>query len=1065
MINWVNPGVKLLPGGKTHPKFKSHRHLRRTGGCVSYNPHNRSSHNRLFPIDFDLRPLCGPGNGPPGFADHGGSGLAGNPLWDCRIPVSPRLPEFVLPLAHPSPLSASRTLTVLIAVLILTFFGCSRAFYRRQADHEVFGLIQESSHNPHQVLPRFTIQPDQYSRMYDPFSPDHPPMPADDPAAHRLMHCVDCKKGYPCWHENGDTDFVESPIWLACLPVDESGTVTLDIAGSMRLALLHSRDYQRQFETLYLSALDVSAERFLLDTQLFGGYEFDYRADGRNRTGSGGASASLLQIGTFAASPGVNLNVRKTYSTGAELAVGLANSIVWQFSGSDTNTTTTLLDFTLFQPLLRRAGRDRVLETLTIAERTLLANVRQIERYRRGFYVHVITGRGTEQGPVRRGGVFGVSGLAGFSGVGGGGFGRVTGGGGGGGGGGGAGAGHAGGYLGLLQSQQDIRNQETNIAGLRSNLYQFQETLAATEKASDKESPENVNDILRQRLQVAQSRQALYNAQSRLLNSQNAYQAALDAFKVRLGLPPDLCVTIEDPLLDQFHLIDPDMLPRQNEITALRVQAGIIAKNLRSLARYETHDGQEIGKLEWSEQLASHLSQLRASLPRNKQVCEQFIAKDLRRARADVERLKQVLPSRREDVQRVHRKYLDELNRSGHVKYGREFPADVDPAIFDVARLDSVPEKLNKKADRIAADLDRYYQNLESLDAFLKELLQRERDPDPEALYKALKSHGALTMPSALSDLVSLVLDLSLLQARTRTHSIRLVPVELTAVEALDIARTCRRDWKNARAALVDSWRLIEFNANDLESALDVEFSGDISNRGDNPANLSNSTGRLNVRLEFDAPFTRHLERNNYRQSLIEYQQAKRGYTAFKDGVSQSLRDTLRTLDLHALNFEQQRIALLGAIEQIVFNDGIQTFAQQQGQASGATAARDTVSALADLQNAQDNFLSVWINYQVLRHVLDLDLGTMQLDEHGRWLDPGTIGVGYGLISCGQAAGDDGDATDVPSAQQIIPVGGGIPARELADTAGAGSRELKPDVPPNIMADHGVLTGSLLRDP
>ena len=43
----------------------------------------------------------------------------------------------------------------------------------------------------------------------------------------------------------------------------------------------------------------------------------------------------------------------------------------------------------------------------------------------------------------------------------------------------------------------------------------------------------------------------------------------------------------------------------------------------------------------------------------------------------------------------------------------------------------------------------------------------------------------------------------------------------------------------NARASLVDSWRLIQFNANDLESDLDLVFDGDIGNVGDNPFRLS----------------------------------------------------------------------------------------------------------------------------------------------------------------------------------------------------------------------------------
>ena len=227
-----------------------------------------------------------------------------------------------------------------------------------------------------------------------------------------------------------------------------------------------------------------------------------------------------------------------------------------------------------------------------------------------------------------------------------------------------------------------------------------------------------------------------------------------------------------------------------------------------------------------------------------------------------------------------------------------------------------------------------------------------------------------------------------------------MVQVDLDSTKALQIARKCRRDWKNARAALVDAWRLIEFNADELESGLDVVLSGDVSTVGDNPLKFRTPTGRMRVGIEFDAPLTRLLERNHYRQSLIEYQQAKRSFYRFEDRVAQNIRATIRTMNLNKLNFEQQRLAVLGAIDQIVLNDEILTLTEQRSESSGATAARDVVSALDDLQDAQNNFLSVWVNYEVLRRSLDLDLGTMRLDSDGMWIDPGPLDSNHALPRC-----------------------------------------------------------------
>jgi hypothetical protein len=243
-----------------------------------------------------------------------------------------------------------------------------------------------------------------------------------------------------------------------------------------------------------------------------------------------------------------------------------------------------------------------------------------------------------------------------------------------------------------------------------------------------------------------------------------------------------------------------------------------------------------------------------------------------------------------------------------------------------------------------------------------------------------------------LSNLSDDVLDLSLVHARTRADTVSLTPVELSWQMALQLAQTFRRDWMNARAALVDSWRLIEFNADNLEGFLDLVVEGDLR-QGDNndPSDLSTIDGNIHVGFRFDAPLTRLAERNTYRQALIEYEQARRSYYLFVDNVTRGLRNTLRTIDLNRVNFEERRIAVLSAIDQVVLNDQIQKLREERGQDTGVTAARDVVSALADLQSAQNDFLSVWLNYEAQRMSLDLNLGTMNLDPTGAWIDPGPI--------------------------------------------------------------------------
>ncbi len=237
------------------------------------------------------------------------------------------------------------------------------------------------------------------------------------------------------------------------------------------------------------------------------------------------------------------------------------------------------------------------------------------------------------------------------------------------------------------------------------------------------------------------------------------------------------------------------------------------------------------------------------------------------------------------------------------------------------------------------------------------------------------------------------LLELSLLQARARLDSFDLVPIDVPPAEALAIARDNRPDWMNARASVVDTWRLIEFNANALESVLNVVFSGDLGTTGDNPINFRSTTGRLRVGFEFDAPLTRLAERNFYRQSLIDYQQARRSYMLFEDRVLQQLRLDLRQIDLNQINFELNRAAVDVAIDKVELARLKLSQPPRPGETStfGDSFARDLVTALSDLLAAQNDFLSVWVNYEVQRINLDIDMGTMQLDDRGLWIDPGPL--------------------------------------------------------------------------
>ncbi|MEX2288586.1 MAG: hypothetical protein WD648_15925 [Planctomycetaceae bacterium] len=806
---------------------------------------------------------------------------------------------------------------LLLAALSAT--GCTRSEYRRAADREAGELVHEKSNDPRWGLPGFTIDVDPRSRYFDPYDPDKPPMPPDDPVAHQFMHCVDGMKGWKGWHRNGDIPQLENPGWRdwldAELSKDNQGRYQLTLDKAVELAIRHSPDYQEQLETLYLSALDVSTERFRFDVQFFGGNFTEFQHLGSERPG--GESNTLTTTTDF--------QLRKRFATAGELLVGFANSTVWEFFGPNKGVTTSVLNFSLVQPLLRAGGRVIALEQLTIAERGLLANLRAFARYRMGHYTEVAIGELGVSEPQRRGGFFGGTGLTGFSGQGSAGFGGVgdvtgfgrggfgTAGGaatGGGAGFAGGGAGQVGGFVGLLQQLQQINNTEES---LRLQLR----TLALLEA--------NLEAGLIDIAQVDQYRQNIETERANLLQARNTYQSSLDDFCRRtLGLPPDLPILPDPTLIRQFQFIDPAISRLQNDLT-------------------QAID--EFGKLELE--------------PPPERLTQAF--QRIAELRGQMATVIDVVPQNLADLE----------SRAA----GREMSmTESERSLFqgDRARLSESLQSLQTRFAKTATQLQA-----------LKEGLTAEN-----------RRKTADEIVALLTEMSNIVNELSLIQARARLEMITIEPVYLKSDVALDIARANRLDWMNNRAALVDTWRLIEFNANALKSDFTVRFSGDLQTLpGDNPVAFRDETGSLRASFEFDPPFTRLVERNNFRQQLIEYQQDRRQLIQFEDQVNQTLRLILRDIERLAVSLEIQRRAVAIAIRRVdqtreTLNAPVPAaLPGQPPQALGPTSAQNLLFALSDLRNTQNNLMSVWLNYLAARMRLYRELGVMRLDERGVWIE------------------------------------------------------------------------------
>jgi hypothetical protein len=797
-----------------------------------------------------------------------------------------------------------------------------------RADKESDFLVKQKSTDPRWALCDLNVYLDPRSRYFDPNNPDRPPKPSDDPTSAQIMKSLYGKHGMRKWLRDGVTSDVVNPMWLSMVPgytrVLPDGTIVFDVPTANLMGRIHSRDYQRSLEEVYLSSLDVAFERFRFAVQYFGGNDTRFFTNGnessaflgRFRQGPPRESNSIVDSSTA-------FGFSRRFAAGGQVVASIANSMVWQFSGEDVNFTTSVINWSVVQPLLRGGGRIVVLETLTRAERNLLANLRAMAQFRQDFHRTILLGGDTSIEPARIGGFSGGAGLSGFTGTGAGGFGGVGAGqnfGGVGNGGSGVGSSGAGGqagfagggegildgYYGLVQRLQTIRNTEASLASQELTLGLLEANFAA-----------GLIDIV----QVDEFRQNIQTERANLLRATTSFRDNLEGYLVsNINLPPTLKVELDDSIIRQFQLIDPTITASQKEATSIIADIGNLP---------------EQSSPDIERPLITRLVDLG-------QKCQQGVDE----VTAEIQLLEREKESRLADMETDERR--------------QDFIQALSAAATNIAVLQ----------DRLTAARGKG----EQLQGFLQ-------SSDAKS--------AAAELVELASDLSSTVQEIGLVQATVRVQRVTIEPVELPYESAIEIARANRLDWMNQRSVLVDQWRLVAFNANRLLANLDVSVVGDLGTLGDSASRFRGPTDNVDVRVSFDAPLNRKAERNLYREALIEYQRAKRRYVSFVDRVALSLRVRLRQIERLSENLEIQRQALAIAIRRVdkTLEDLNQPFPPAKpGEPPpqlGPTLAQNLLRALSDLRNTQDNFMSVWLNYEAARINLAFQLGILDVGPDG----------------------------------------------------------------------------------
>ena len=875
-----------------------------------------------------------------------------------------------------------------LAACLAVAAGCTRAFFRERADRDVEALLQEKSIDPRWAVDgTWYVYPDPRARFADSDNPDHPKKPPDDPAAAAtspdpqplrskycsgpdqegygylefLRHCDQHNRtvraqaddrpaatlGDPTRTYSPDTppsavaglpavaeaDSPEQKLIDAALRTHEAPFL-LNLEQSVELSLFNSREYQDRREELYLAALPVTLQRFNFYTQFTLGATAVREWLASDRLGGPSSTWNITTTGSAS----------QLFPTGATLFAQLANSLVIDLGTGNPTVSLSNLTVRFVQPLLRGGGTAVTLEPLTQAERILLYGVRSYARFRRNYFVYIAGGGELSNSP------FGLSGL-GAGGLGSGGLSAPS-----------------QGYLPILLTTAQERNERENIRALTAYLALYREFQGRGDFSE---------------LQVGQVEQQLLGSQQVLLQRRQDLQNGLDSFKLQLGVPTRVPLELDDSPIKPMQQMLAEYRRAQEEFMALRTQAEEFRTQFRS--PLQALAGSAVAPVPLDVPIRELIENL---------MLESAYAKRAKRFRASIPARLARWKSMTTDQVRAELKRLADENRDLELRQARQQVLGQKLSAEEATRLDFLPrdiatgqlelsirqyEEARQRKGATARDTAALYE--ETVNNFIR-VMSEARDERRDLIEAGWPKLPAVTVDGA--DLLTDDLD--------RAQTV-----------AAQVALANRLELMNARAQMVDAWRKIAVNANSLLGVLNVGYNFDTPStpNANQPFALGGARSRHQLVINGELPLVRRAERNDYRAALIVYQRARRNLQATEDFILSDVRADLRNLRVLAENYRIQQRAVELAYDQVENSlDVLQAPPQppggaaQPGQAAAqanagnaAALTQQLLGAQGSLLRAQNALYQAWVQYLVARMTFYRDIERLPLDLRGVWID------------------------------------------------------------------------------
>lgn len=156
---------------------------------------------------------------------------------------------------------------------------------------------------------------------------------------------------------------------------DSKSRRIIGIDEALNLAVSQNRQYQSEKENLYLTALTLTGERYEFSPKFFAG-----------STGSRNRNSDGERTETADSQAGVGYLL----TTGANVSVNIANDVLRYLTGDPRRSAASALSFSVFQPLLRGAGKEAAAERLTQAERNVIYAIRDFTHFQSDFSTAIV---------------------------------------------------------------------------------------------------------------------------------------------------------------------------------------------------------------------------------------------------------------------------------------------------------------------------------------------------------------------------------------------------------------------------------------------------------------------------------------------------------------------------------------------------------------------------------------------------------------------------------------------------------------------------------------------------